>query len=413
MIDKKAFLELAEKVTGGSATDNELQLYNSYLNQLKGSGVWDEGTMGNEEGTKNELQLLINHKIDKPKPSVVHTFRLWYKTTAVAAVLIVLSTGIWFYTKKVPHSNKKEIAFAITEANDISPGGNKAELILADGKSIDLSKAINGILAEHMGTKIIKVADGQLLYETDKSASTISFDKDALNTIIIPRGGTYQITLQDGTKVWLNAASSLKYPATFASLKERKVELTGEAYFEVTKTSVQATKIKNGYRKPFLVVCNKQQVEVLGTHFNINSYADEPGIKTTLIEGAVKVSTTVAHNSGTNNAENFNSLILKPGQNSLLTNDYLKVVPGSTTEAIAWQQGKFLFNNEHITSIMRRIARWYDVDAIYPEKMPRDLNFTGSISRNKKLSQILRIMELTRDVQFRINDRKLYIMRTY
>ncbi|MEJ2882164.1 FecR family protein [Pedobacter sp. GR22-6] len=387
-MNKQELKQLAEQVADHSATDQQLQKYNHYIEGIKGSGDdWDVKEMGEVADTKNELFRRIDGAINKHRFILI---RRLYMRIAAAAILLI-SISVYFILSSQSTKGPSAVPQEITSVNDVKPGGNKATLILANGKNIDLELAKPGVIADEMGLKIIKRSAGELQY----IPSSLTFLKAGFHMLITPRGGIYSILLPDGSKVWLNSASSLKFPPTFNSMTRREVQLSGEAYFEIFKDK----------QHPFVVLTNQQQVEVLGTHFNINSYPNEPGTKTTLIEGIVRVSLL----SGIK-AVGKSSLILKPGQESTLTDYQLNVLPAEIDERIAWQRGRFIFDDEHIKSIMRKICRWYNVDAVYPEQIPDDLNFSGSISRNKNLSQILRIMEMTKCIHFKISGRTLYVM---
>jgi transmembrane sensor len=341
---------------------------------------------------KNDWDALLERviSVDKRRQKRSVTFPL-VRWVAAAAVLITVGIGAWFY-----FSNQGVDRATSQYANDVPPGGNDAVLTLADGSKISLTDADEGELLETSGVRIIKAADGQLVYSIDpailKNQHTITF-----NTITTPRGGQYQVNLPDGTKVWLNAASSLKFPTTFTKLKERKVELSGEAYFEVSRNKQQPFKvistIANSYRA--------QEIEVLGTHFNISAYDDEPDTKTTLLEGSVNVS----GRRGTTSA----SMMLIPGQQAVLSNHQFKIQTADTEEAVAWKNGNFVFANERIESIMRKIARWYNVEVIYQGKIT-DNDFVGTVPRFKNVSEALTILELTKTVHFKVEGRRITVM---
>lgn len=289
------------------------------------------------------------------------------KRIAVAAsIIIFLGLGIRLLNRKVDTATmlvKKEL-------KDVLPGGDRAILTLADGSIIDLDKASNGEIARQNGIIIRKAENGQLEYFVEDPTVAAM----GINTIATPRGGQYQVNLPDGTKAWLNAASSLKYPYVFAK-NERLVQLTGEAYFEVAKDK----------DRPFRVQTNLQTVEVLGTHFNINAYADEPEIKTTLLEGAVKV------NAG------GKQIRLKPGEQSKLVgnNEQLSIDTNiDPDQYVAWKNEIFSFNNDDLKTVMRQISRWYDIDVRYKGKITQDRYF-GEIPRNTNLSQVFEILELS------------------
>nr|WP_262903047.1 FecR family protein [Sphingobacterium sp. GVS05A] len=235
-----------------------------------------------------------------------------------------------------------------------------------------------------MGIKISKSNDGQLIYEVGKNAGAGSGNHILSTT----KGETYRIKLPDGTQVWLNAASALKYPMQFAHKGKREVELVGEAYFEVAKDP----------KHPFIVNTSGQQIKVLGTHFNVNSYADEPALRTTLLEGSVEVSSS------------NRKLKLLPGQQSSLNaNGTLKLQQVDTAPIIAWTNHEFMFDEDDIESVMRKIARWYNVDVIYQGKKTTE-KFGGGISRFDNVKQVLNLLENTGAVHFRIEGKNLYVL---
>lgn len=318
-----------------------------------------------------------------------HPFRqriYWY----AAAAVLVIGTSLYFGVSPT-HSFKQNGVSDFTKT-DIRPGGNKALLTLADGSKIVLDDASNGTIAKQSGCLITKTSTGQLVY-TIQSASATANDlktQTALNTIETPRGGQYQVNLPDGTKVWLNAASSLSFPARFSGF-QRKVILKGEAYFEVAKNKSM----------PFIVNSSKQKIEVLGTHFNISAYTDENRIKTTLAEGSVKVSLI---------ENNLEQQILKPGQQAIADN-HIKVIPVDIEEALAWKDGLFMFNNEDLENIMKKVERWYDVKVDFQENDLRNKHFSGTVSRFGKVSQILKTLELTGSVHFKIEGRKIIVLK--
>jgi len=254
-------------------------------------------------------------------------------------------------------------------------------LTLADGRTIALDEAQNGEIAKQAGVTITKTKDGQLVYEGKTKAN-------AFNNIATPKGGQYQINLPDGTKVWLNAASSLSYPASFTGDK-REVRLLGEAYFEVSENK----------EMPFVVYTKGQEVVVLGTHFNVNAYEDESQTKTTLLEGSVKV--RLVNSSA--------SALLRPGHQAVFELDRLEVAPIDVAEAIAWKQGYFLFQDEDIRSIMRKIARWYDVEVVYAPDIS-DKRIGGNIAHSKSLSAVLKTLSNTDKFNFKIEGRRVTVM---
>ncbi len=317
---------------------------------------------------------------DKPKKTPRSILLRPLKWAAAAAVLVVFS-----FTAYLSLNKKKEHVFA----SDVAPGKNKAILTLADGRKISLSDAANGDLIEQAGISISKTANGQLVYHVEKSAGVI--DDSKVNTISTPNGGEWEIRLPDGSVVWLNAASSLQYALNIGSSKQRKVELTGEAYFEVAKDKAH----------PFIVKTSKQELEVLGTHFNINSYANENVTRTTLLEGSVRV-------SDLNSTDMF---VLKPGEQSVLSNNGIAIKNANTDEAIAWKNGYFMFDNEKQESILRKIARWYNVEIEYADPEAKDVMYYGTVSRFEKISKVLRKFEQTGEVRFDIKGNKIIVYK--
>jgi len=312
-------------------------------------------------------------EFNSPKP-----LQLFFKI-AIAAILILVSS-LTIYIFNFPQK-KKDIA-TVKQAEDVLPGGNKATLVLSDGQQINLGQPAAGSIAE--AAVINKSTDGQPVYFAAKNNNLKGF-----NTVRTPRGGQFQIVLPDGSKVWLNAASSITYPAAFAA-GERRVTLSGEAYFEITSLH------HNNKKVPFIVESGNQKIEVLGTKFNVNAYDDETGIKTTLIEGKVKVTT-----------EN-ETVILKPNQEFDLGAEGISTKKVDVEPAIDWKNGDFIFADENIQSIMRKLARWYNVKVVYDSEVPEE-SLSGQISRNRNLSEVLRMLELSGDTKFRIENDSVHI----
>jgi ferric-dicitrate binding protein FerR (iron transport regulator) len=271
---------------------------------------------------------------------------------------------------------------------DIAPGGSKAILTLADGSEVVLEDASNGDITKQKNVTISKTKNGQLVYRVGGDAQPAENKIPAFNTIKTPVGGQYRVVLSDGTKVWLNSGSSIKFPVTFIG-NERSVEIEGEAYFEVARDK----------KRPFKVLSDNQVVEVLGTHFNVNAYRDEPNIKTTLAEGSVKVSSDGISNT------------IIPGQQIRLSrkSHAMNIVAVDTDAATSWKDGLFVFNDEGIHSIMRKISRWYGVDVVFQN----DINekFGGVISRFENVSQVLKILEVTETIHFKIEKRRIIVMK--
>lgn len=355
-MNKAELILLAEKVDTGTATDEELGLYIAACESLH--EAFENDTLQTDD-FGGELAAIEADSLKRfweaQQPSEVKVFPLWKKMTGIAAAVLIL---VSFYI------------FKTNQAVEIKPGKNTATLTFSDGKTIELSDAKKGVA----------VKDGNLIYNDGTSISEheLSTKQMTANT---PKGGTYQFTLPDGTKVWLNSASKISFPMAFQG-SERKVNLVGEAYFEVVHNAQQ----------PFKVYSKGQIVEDIGTAFNINAYEDESEIRTTLVEGLATV----------------NSQLIKPGQQAQLKGKDLKIVKANVNAEVAWKKGEFVFDEESIGSIMRKLARWYDIEVIYQGVDPAE-TFGGSISRFEDVSKVLQNLELTGGIHFEISGRTIYV----
>lgn len=330
--------------------------------------------------------LLSESELPKPKSD-----KLWSRIALVAATIAVIVFGIWFYISGPVVNRNSETA----SQNDVDPGKSGATLTLANGQQIRLANAGNGEIAKQAGFSVVKTGDGQLVYEM-KSTASAGTNSKTLNTLTTARGETYVLTLPDKSKVWMNAATTLKFPVSFQDDKQRRVELNGEAYFEVSKDKMH----------PFIVTTSRQEVEVLGTHFNISSYPEEQVVKTTLLEGSVKVYATVANNNLPGK-----SVLLVPGQQSVLTGSAVHVQHVDTDEAIAWKKGEFMFNDEPLEMIMNKIGRWYNLDVVYEDEEMKIKQFKGGITRFSKVSKVLTMLERTGRVNFEIKGNTIIVRK--
>jgi len=360
--------ELLEKYNVGKCTPKELLLLQKWFHLMNLDEV-SELTEADLNNAQHALQHQMTSMIRKS-----NSLKLWPQIIVAAAILIIISIGTFFYLNYLDKPISKQTISKVK--NDISPGGNIATLTLADGSKISLTDAENGQLAEQSGIKINKTADGQLVYTVSNSEN--SSKSLPYNTIETPPGGQYQVNLPDGSKVWLNSASSLRYPVRFTGT-ERRVEISGEAYFEVAHNS----------KMPFRVINNSQTVEVLGTHFNIMAYPDESSTNTTLLEGSVKI---IKENK---------SKIIAPGQQTRVMNGNIDVLSVDVNEAVAWKDGFFMFKNEDIQSIMRQISRWYNLEVQYQGNIPKKF-FGVKISRSRNVSEVLEVLESTGSIHFKI-----------
>jgi ferric-dicitrate binding protein FerR (iron transport regulator) len=320
--------------------------------------------------------------------------RGWWRYAA-AAVLIVIAGSIYWYNNTDKKATAKVEDTEKRFKNDVAPGTTGAILTLADGRKIVLDTAANGSLTQQGNANVEKM-DGGISYDVNDPSSNIDHTP-IYNTMSTPRGRTYQLTLSDGSKVWLNCASSIYFPTAFMG-KERKVFVTGEAYFEVVKNA-----------KPFKVVIGETEVEVLGTHFNVSAYEDEKSVQTTLLEGKVNVKVL---NAGDHTTKA--SRILKPGEQSDIPNSpassTISVQEVNADEVIAWKNGLFVFSDENIKDIMRRLARWYDVEVIFEGNMD-GANLVGAVSRSESIITVLEKLELTGAVKFRVEGRKVFVSK--
>lgn len=308
------------------------------------------------------------------------------------ACIALITTGIAaMFHKNYPGVKLKDLAAELIN-NDVPPGGNRAVLTTASGKKIVLNEAADGELGEESGLIFRKTGNGELMYET--SAEVTGNLNEDFHTITTPKGGTYQITLPDGSRVWLNAGSTLTFPLNLVHNKERRIEISGEAYLEVTK----------GAMHPFRVSTNHQLIKVLGTHFNINNYTDDHVVKTTLLEGSLKMRPFGKE------ATSSEDVVLKVGQQGIIERGSINVVRIDTAEVLAWKNGLFICNNEPLESIMKRVSRWYDIDVVYQDIDTSKL-FDVKVSRFEHVSKVLSLLEKAGGVHFKMEPGKIIAMK--
>lgn len=383
MSNQKA-LALLQKYLDGKATIEEKALIDKWYSLPE--NIEDGMAASDLHAVKEKLYQQIVSELNNKETIIIPFYkRSFFRVAASVAILLLVSIGAFFiYNNKNKHTEVAKVEKANPENSDVAPGGNKAVLTLADGSTIILDNAANGSLAEQGKTQIIKLDDGQLSYNIEGVASEVVY-----NIISTPRGGQYQLTLADGSKVWLNAASTLRFPASFVG-KERKVELMGEGYFEVAKNTAMPFKVglENGV-----------EVEVLGTHFNVMSYGDDEQIKTTLVEGKVKILNGSSH------------VVLSPNQQAkfIKSNKSLLIdKDADVNKAIAWKNGLFDFDNDNIVDILRQLSRWYDVQIQYVGNMKAQY-YSGSIRRQVNISQVLFMLEQAGGVEFKIKGREIEV----
>lgn len=305
----------------------------------------------------------------------------WLRPMAAAVVILLAAAGS--YLLVVSRKTVKESATpSLAKVQDAPPGGNRAILTLGNGETIVVNTRSNGLLAQEGNSRILKKDSNTLVYEGTSQAPAKGGTFHILTT---PRGGQFQVILPDGSHVWLNAGSTLRYPVAFSGSR-REVTLTGEAYFEIAPSAAN----------PFRVTAGAVVMDDLGTAFNVMAYTEEGTVKTTLLEGAVKVQ------------HREQAVVLKPGQQAQV-GQAIKVQTVDTDEVIAWKNGEFSFNHNSIYEIMRQIARWYEVDVQFEGR--HEVYVSGNISRSANLSEVLRMLELTGNVKFRIRDKQVTVIK--
>ena len=395
-LSESRLIYLFKGYISGSLTEIETSELNSWAElSLENRKVMED--LVNEEyieaGIRNQQTYnveaaLISVKNDGGTQKARPRHKLFKYISVAASLFLLCYTGLYIHRNKVHKSSTS------TARKTINTGGKNAILTLASGKTIVLNTVKNGRVAVQGNTVVNKTKEGQLLYVPGEDLPEVI----AYNTVTTPRGGEYKLTLSDGSRVWLNAASSIRYATVFTGDK-RAVEISGEGYLEVAK-------MKN---RPFIVSSKGQQVEVLGTHFNINAYSDEPLTKTTLLEGSVKVSVPQA-GMASDASKARHSLLLSPNQQAIRSGQELKIVTANIEEAVAWKNGYFRFNNDDIHSVMRKLSRWYDFEFVFDRSLPNE-GYNGTISRYKNINQVLKMLEYSNAVHFKIEGRSVTVMR--
>lgn len=379
------FNTLLEGYVAGLLSQEELKEFLALLPQHKNelgeniqanleSGQYD-GMM--DTGSRAAMFEKIMQRTQEQKKKGGILIALFRVAAAAILLFVIIGSCFLFYH----HSRKPSCCQTFALKKHTIPVGNKAILTLSDGTTVQLDSTANGMLTTQGNAVVMNQNNGELIYKPGNKAST----EIVYNSISTPKGGTYKVTLPDGSNVMLNAASSIHFPTVFTG-NNRTVEISGEAYFEISPNDA----------KPFRVKVNNIDVQVLGTHFNVNGYKDEDAVKVTLLEGAIKV------------AEGKSNFLLKPGQQARITNGNNEVINQvDIEEIIAWKNGSFNFNQSSLPEVMRQISRWYDVSVEYEGKIS-DKHFTGIVSRNENISAVLDFMQLA-GVKFKIEGQKIII----
>lgn len=398
-MDLKRLHQLIDSYYSNQLSRDECEELLNYLN-IPGDQETTDEVVGDVRPQFDKIRsdkVLLKIKADprfsaykvEPVPTVNLSQRL--KLTWIAAsLLIFVSVGLWFYSEKsVTFSNnlvkKEKLHNNIRANNSVKPGNSRATLTLSSGEVYKLNNLDTGLLAYASNTRISNSKNGMLLYQV---SSTQAVATTSFSTVATPRGGEYKILLPDGTRVWLNSASSIRFSSSFKE-KIRRVQLTGEAYFEVAKNK----------RSPFHVEANGVVIKVLGTHFNVSSYV-KGIVKTSLVEGAVIVE-----------AQDRKAIRLKPGQQAVAVQQRdIKVFDTDVDEAIAWKNGFFKFQDEDIRSIMEKVARWYDIDVEFKDNVGQE-RFGVVFSKSKSLSELLASLETVGSVRFKTEGRRVTVMK--
>jgi transmembrane sensor len=375
-------LHIIEHLQYGEATPAEIRELDEWYEQSATDERYAEDMSSSEKlQAKERMFHAINSRIFSAETPVkkISLYNHIARFSVAAAIFIIAFTGLYFYQQQNGHN-----AVQTTRAQ-ITPGKNKAVLTLGNGKKISLTDASNGQIAIQSGIKIVKTKSGQLIYEISATADSKKVD---YNSIEAPIGGQWQVILPDQSRVWLNALSSITYPTRFTN-GERRVKITGEVYFEIAHNKDM----------PFRVESREQTVEVLGTHFNVTAYNDEKIMRTTLLEGSVKV------------LNHGRTVLLVPGQQVQVSDKSMNVTDNvDLDDVIAWKNGYFKFN-ENVESIMNKIARWYNVEVVYEYKPDAKIGFGGEISRNRDLKEVLETIEYSGKVHFKTEGRRIIVIK--
>lgn len=375
-MQRQEISDLIRKYNAGTASEYEKGLVETWYMQFEQKEFKD---LSHEEREEDLAKIWDKLPVRNQN---IKRIEVWYRVAAAAVILVFISFGIYF----AYHTSSGQQEEIQKIAKVTSPGSNKAILILNNGKQLVLTDAGKGQLTVQGNTAVTKTAEGEVVYKPGLGGRAT--DNTGYNTMVTPAGGTYSLTLADGTKVTLDAASSIRYPVAFTG-NERRVEITGQAYFEVAHNKA----------KPFRVTTVGQTVEVLGTHFNIDAYADEASVKTTLLEGSVKVS------------KGGRIAFLTPGQRSVIlpNSAAIKVEDADTETAIAWKDGIFKFKRADLQTVMQQFARWYNIEVVYDGKIPQ-VAITGKVLRNENAGRVLEILDKL-GIKFKLDDKKIRILQ--
>lgn len=391
--------QLFAKYLGGRCTGKEIETLMAYFSHPENELLLKKLILAEMELDKTEqsqvpdlearlsvIQLNVQNFIIKDRPAL----KLWfgYKSiAAVAAVVLVGGVTLMYVTQR-----EQPKVLVVNAVNHIIPGKTSATLTLADGTKVLLNDAKKGEVVKQDGVTITKTADGKIAYKSlpDAGANSIKDGTIPYNNLSTANGEQYTIVLPDESTVTLNAASSITYPASFEGLRERKIELTGEAYFVV----------KHNRKQPFKVLSKGQEVEDIGTEFNVNSYADERSVKTTLVAGSARIT-----------SEKKDAVTLTPAQQCILIGNSLKISSVDVGVYVGWKDGLFAYRNTPLQEVMRQVSRWYDVKIVYQDQDLRTIRLTGSVSRYDTVTGILNAIAYTAKVRFKVDNRTIKVLK--
>lgn len=370
---EKRLLDLVQKYLEESCTEEEKNLVETWYAQFN---------MNSRQPISNEQLLKVSelmHEAIFRKNKPVMYLKIFRIAAACIILVGLIGVGLYFYGKSSNYQNNNNEV-------QIGPGSEKAVLMLADGKNITLENIEPGQIALQTNSNVVKLDNGLISYHDSIKAGNIKVTP-LYNTLTVPKGGEFRLILADGSKIWINSASVLKYPVSFIGQKKREIYLSGEAYFEIAHDT----------QHPFIVRNERQITKVLGTHFNINAYPENATIKTTLLQGRVQVNSLI----------DKDSCILLPGTQSILEKT-IKLHDVNAENETDWKDGYFIFNKESLNDILNRLARWYNVDIVFKNDL-RNIQLDGIISRNTILSDVLTMLSTTKKVHFEIHNRIVYV----